>query len=73
MTTWLDTAAAAAHIGRNPHEVRRMAAAGRIPAYKNSAAGEWRYDLAELDAWVRGTITPPAARRITTRGSRRAS
>lgn len=73
MTTWLNTEAAAAHIGRNPHEVRRMAAAGTIPAYKSTPAGEWRYDLAELDAWVRGTTTPPAARRITTRTSRRAS
>lgn len=59
MTTWLDTAAAAIHLGKNPHEVRRAAKAGKIPAHK--LGHEWRFDLDELDAHIRGgkpKVTP---------------
>lgn len=76
MTTWLDTAAAAAHVGSNEHEVRRNAfdqstgktcPKGHLPGYKYR--GRWRFDLAELDAYIRGAASGP--RRITT--GRRAS
>lgn len=71
MTTWLDTAEAAIHLRKNPHEVRRDAAAGHIPAHKFGR--EWRFDLDELDAHVRGGL-PPAptpGRPILSRRSKR--
>lgn len=76
MTTWLNTAATAAHLGSNVHEVRRNAfdqstgdtcPKARIPGYKYR--GQWRFDLAELDTYIRGAAAGP--RRITT--GRRAS
>lgn len=61
VTTWLDTDAAATHLRKSAHEVRRNAfdqsggkrcPKGSIPAYKNR--GRWRFDLDQLDAYVRG-------------------
>jgi len=69
--TWLDTSGTAAHLKASPYEVRRHAfdqtggkrcPVGCIPGYK--VRGRWRFDVAELDAYVRGVAAGP--RRITT-------
>lgn len=65
---WLNTSAAAAHTGHNADEMRRMAVAGTVPAHKH--LGRWRFDAAELDAWIRSE-TPQPRRPLTTRPPRR--
>lgn len=55
--TWLDTDAAARHLGGEytPGELRRLAKAQKVPAHK--PAGRWLFDPVELDQWVRGGIS----------------
>lgn len=74
--TWLTTAEAAAHVRHNAHELRRMAEAHEVTAYKRCACEgpcrhQWRFDLADLDAWVRGE--KPTRGPVTTRPRRRVS
>lgn len=50
-TTVLDTAAAAQRLGCSPYALRRLRSAGRGPrGFRASAAGRWRYRIADLEA-----------------------
>lgn len=36
----------------HPYTVRRLSREGKIPAFK--AGGQWRFDLKEVEKWVKG-------------------
>jgi len=57
----LTSADAAERIGTNEPHIRRMAREGLIPHYK--IGGRYRFDPAELDAWLEAAhVTPTVAR-----------
>jgi excisionase family DNA binding protein len=41
----------------HPYTVRRLCREGKIPAFK--FGGQWRFDLKEIDAWVRSKKIKP--------------
>ena len=41
----------------HPYTVRRLCRDGKIPAFK--FGGQWRFDLKEIDAWVRSQKIKP--------------
>lgn len=57
-SSWLDVAAAAAHLSCEPSRLYALKSAGRIPFHKDGS--RLLFDRAELDAWVRsgGGIRP---------------
>lgn len=51
MATWLSIEDAAQHLGIGTRNLYALASAGRIPASKIGKS--WRFDSAQIDAWVR--------------------
>lgn len=58
MTTWLTLEEAAEYLKMGRSTLYRLAREGQMPAHKRGRV--WRFDAAELDAWMKqGDNTPP--------------
>ena len=51
---WLDTAAAARHLGREPGTLRGWRSIGKGPAFHVVSGRFVRYHVGDLEAWVSG-------------------
>lgn len=68
---WSDAVAVGEHLGKSVSTVMRMTRAAEIPAVK--VGHTWRYDLDEIDKFLRGQREDPWAQSIHSRAQRRAS
>ena len=61
MTTWLTLEEAAEYLKMGRSTLYRLAREGQMPAHKRGRV--WRFDAAELDAWMKeggeGAESPP--------------
>ncbi|MEM6257628.1 MAG: helix-turn-helix domain-containing protein [Planctomycetota bacterium] len=58
-TRWLDTSAAAAHLGVSKSTLERWRSQSKGPAYSVLGDSAVRYDVRVLDAWAQSRVVTP--------------
>ncbi|MBU1948268.1 MAG: helix-turn-helix domain-containing protein [Candidatus Eisenbacteria bacterium] len=68
MTTWLTLEEAAKHLKIGKSTIYRLAREGDLPAHRMGRV--WRFDVDELDAWVKSIDAPePRRQKNETKGN----
>lgn len=64
---WHNVAQAHDYTGRGIDRIREALRSGELRGYQSGKGGRWRVETADLDAWMRGEVSPVVVPVVTRR------